>query len=389
MANGNRKPIINLPVKITLTNEGVSWFISHNRKLSKFRTVDDLLEYGVSLDCFYPVSLQKMISIDYLYKIEISCIEFSSKRKEIMDLSKLLVYGILYKKFDYEIFWQFIKSPLIKKWNRINPSRIIDENSIFNELFLKNMMARNTELISEIFKEILDPITLNIKEDLSLSPEEQYIQICLSKRYLESIRSIVWWILSKSRKLGEYSLIIPVIRAKLTEFLDKAKIAEYLALMVMELAANAENTRFREIARDIYKRQVVDIERLIVNKEIREALCRRMEKRGDQLYMMWKISGKGASIGTENRLKVVLFNRKYDYDKLKEEVEDKKRLDLKNKNLFDFYQEIPEQKKNKELGFFYLSYLNEACEKQNVRFDSNVSQLPQRDLTVITLSLKF
>ena len=388
MVNRNRKPVINLPVKITLTNEGVSWFISHKRKLAKFRTVDDLLEYGVSLDCFYPSSLQKMVSIDYLSKIELSCIEFSSKRKEIMDLSKLLVYGILYKKFDYEIFSQFIKSPLIKKWNRINPSRVIDENSNFNELFLKNVMARNAGLISEIFKEILDPIILNIKEDLSLSPEEQHIQICLSKRYLESIRSIVWWILSKSRKLGEYSMVIPVIRAKLTKFLDKAKIAEYLALMVMELAANAENTRFREIAREIYQRQV-DIERLIVNKEIREALCRRMEKRRDQLYMIWKISGRGASIGTENRLKVVLFNREYDYEKLKEEVEDKKRLDLKDKNLFDFYQEIPEQRKNKELGFFYLSYLNEACEKQNVRFDSNVSQLPQRDLTVITLSLKF
>ncbi len=388
MASGNRKPIINLPVKITLTNEGISWFISHKRKLSKFRTVDDLLEYGISLDSFYPASLQKMVTIDYLSKIELSCIEFSSKRKEIMDLSKLLVYGILYKKFDYEIFWQFIKSPLIKKWNRINPSRVMDENSNFNELFLKNMMARNAGLISEIFREILDPIIMNIKEDLSLSPEEQHIQICLSRRYLESIRSIVWWILSKSRKLGEYSMIIPVIRAKLEEFLDKAKISEYLALMVMELTANAENTRFREVAREIYHRQV-DIERLVLNKEIREALCRKMEKRRDQLYMVWKISNKGASIGTENRLKVVLFNRKFDYEKLKEEVEDKKRLDLKDKNLFDFYQEIPEQRRNTELGLFYLSYLNEACKKQNVRFDSNVSQLPQRNLTVITLSLKF
>ena len=114
-----------------------------------------------------------------------------------------------------------------------------------------------------------------------------------------------------------------------------------------------------------------------------------MEKRRDQLYLIWKISSRGASIGTENRLKVVLFNHEYDYEKLKEEVEDKKRLDLKDKNLFDFYQEIPEQRRNTELGLFYLSYLNEACEKQNVRFDSNVSQLPQRDLTVTTLSLKF
>ena len=40
------------------------------------------------------------------------------------------------------------------------------------------------------------------------------------------------------------------------------------------------------------------------------------------------------------------------------------------------------------MGLYYLSYLSEACEKVNVRFESNASQFGS-DLTVINLSFAF
>jgi hypothetical protein len=42
-----------------------------------------------------------------------------------------------------------------------------------------------------------------------------------------------------------------------------------------------------------------------------------------------------------------------------------------------------------ELGRYYLSFLQSACEKQNVRIESIVSQPARSDLTVIRLSLQF
>jgi hypothetical protein len=42
-----------------------------------------------------------------------------------------------------------------------------------------------------------------------------------------------------------------------------------------------------------------------------------------------------------------------------------------------------------ELGLYYLSYLNEAASKVNVKFDSLVNQIRNSDLTVITLRLVF
>ena len=42
-----------------------------------------------------------------------------------------------------------------------------------------------------------------------------------------------------------------------------------------------------------------------------------------------------------------------------------------------------------DLGLYYLSYLSEACEIVNVRFESNASQFRDSDLTVINLSFGF
>ena len=42
-----------------------------------------------------------------------------------------------------------------------------------------------------------------------------------------------------------------------------------------------------------------------------------------------------------------------------------------------------------DLGLYYLSYLSEACEKVNIKFESLVNQFKDNDVTVITLSFIF
>ena len=98
-----KKPFLELPLKVVLTEEGASHFISRKKRLLRFRLADNVEEYGISLSTFAPLSLQSMILVDYVSKIEISMPEFVTSRQEIMDLSKLVVYSVLYKQFDREI----------------------------------------------------------------------------------------------------------------------------------------------------------------------------------------------------------------------------------------------------------------------------------------------
>ena len=56
-----RSPQIDLPLKITLTPQGVEWFVRNRRKLSQLRMADSRLEYGITVSGF-PVSRQHRIS---------------------------------------------------------------------------------------------------------------------------------------------------------------------------------------------------------------------------------------------------------------------------------------------------------------------------------------
>jgi hypothetical protein len=103
MSASDKKFLLELPLKVILTEDGASNFISHNKKLLRFRVADNLDEYGISLNEFSPQSIQNMILLDYISKIEISMSEFVSSRQEVMDLSKVIVFSLLYKQFDREV----------------------------------------------------------------------------------------------------------------------------------------------------------------------------------------------------------------------------------------------------------------------------------------------
>lgn len=380
--------MIDLLLKITLTEEGIESFIMHHKKLDRFRTADNMLEYGISLKRFPPSSLQKLIMMDYVSRIEISRAEFLSKRSEIMDLTKLIVYGILYKKFDGFIYQTLVESPLVDKRSSFSSSshRITSKESEIDEAYLKNILSKDQHRVGKVAEEILAPVIEEIKNDSSLSKEEQEIKVFLSEKYLQNLRRYVWYILLKSEGLQEYYSFLPALRDGLKKYLEIAKISEYLSLMLMELAIYAENTNLQKVAKEMYPNSK-NIEDLILNENIRKKILQRVERDIEYLYLIWRIRGKKFSIGTENRLQITLFNREYRHRKLQHEIENKKRLNLKEKTLFDFYKNIPEKKINTELGLYYLSYLNEACEKMNIRFDSIVSQQLQSGLTVITLCL--
>lgn len=380
--------IKNLPIRIILTENGINFFIKHNKKLNRFKMADDLEEYGISLDTFAPGSIQRMLLIDYISKIEISRVEFVSKRQEIMDLTKLIVYGLLYKQLDSIIFKKILDSSLIKNWNRNNPGNIIDEKTNINEGYLQKVLTMTEEVVKKVKQSLLSPIMVKISSDGNLLDEEKKIKFLICEKFLSNLRPSIWFILSKFQTSNDYLVLLSDIREGVLEYLDKTKIAEYLSLMVMELAINAENTNMQKYAKKVYK-DTINLESLVYDQNMRVKVIREMEDKNENLYLTWKLWGKSGSVSSRNRLQVTLYDRESEYRQIKQIIDDKKGLDLKKKSLTDFYKESPDKLANTELGLYYLSYLSEACEKVNVRFDSVVNQIQKSDLTVITMNLYF
>ena len=383
-----KKLMLDLPLKLILTEAGASNFISHKKNLKRIKLADNVEEYGVSLNKFSPQSIQNMLLLEYISKIEISMSEFVSKRQEVMDLSKLIVYSVLYKQFDREIFQAFIASDCVRRHNRQNPAQLIDEKTNMGEMKLRQILSTKNGLIEQTRKAILAPIWKAIISNKDYSPEEKNVYLLTSEKFMNRLGLMNWYIITKFSKDENFSEMISSVRSLLTKYMDKSKVAEYISVMVMELALNNENANIRKEAQQMYADRD-DISTLVLDPDVRKKIVRELESKHEQVFLSWKIGGGSSSVGKQGRLHITLYNKDDEFQEVKENFEMKAQADTAKRSLVDFYRELPEGQEGTDLGMYYLSYLDDACKKVNVKFESLVNQFTASGLTVINLIFNF
>ncbi len=383
-----KKFILDLPLKVVLTEEGASHFISHKKNLMRFRLADNVEEYGISMEHFSPISVQNMILVDYISKIETSMPEFVSHRQEIMDLSKVIVYSILYKQFDRQIFNALIQCDCVRRYNRTNPGHLIDEKTNIPDKQLRNILSFKDNVIQQSRQTILEPIWKSIMANKDYSPEEKNVYLLMTEKFLNRLNLLNWYIITKFFKAEGFHQILSAIRTALAEYMDKSKVAEYISVMVMELALNCENTNMRKIARILYQ-GIDNADTLIYDPEIRSKIVDELRRKHQLVFLSWKLGGGSASIGKQGSLNITLYNKEDEFQEVKESIESKMSADLNKRSLIDFYRQMPEGEEGTDLGLYYLSYLDDACKKVNVKFESLVNQFTSSDLTVINLKFSF
>ena len=386
--SAEKKFSLNLPLKVILTEEGASHFISHKIKLLRFRLADNIEEYGISLNPFSPQSLQNMILVNYISKIEISMSEFVSVRQEVMDLSKVVVYSLLYKQFDRQLFADFIQTAAVQKHNRKNPTQLIDERTKMSENQLRQILASQKATVQLAKKEILDPVWKSLMENKDYSLEEKNIYLLMTEKFLNRLSLMNWYIITKFYRTEGFSQINIAIRHLLQVYMEKSRVAEYISILVMELALNSENTNMRKEAKRMFA-GIEDVDALIYDPEQREKIVAELKRNHEQVFISWKLGGGSSAIGKQGRLQITLYNKDDEFQEVKENIESKASADTNKKSLIDFYRELPEGQESTDLGLYYLSYLDDACKKVNVKFESIVNQFSSSDLTVINLIFNF
>lgn len=386
MSEEKKKKVLDLPLKIIFNEEGINFFIQSKKKLNKFKLADDIEQYGIFFDSFSPASVQKMLLINYVSYIELSRPEFMSKRQEVMDLSKLVTYGTLYRRFDEVVFHKVLESEVVRKWNRANPANIIDRKTSINETLINTFLEKNRPLISAVKQEMLRPIMEEVMNNASLLPEEKNIQLFLGEKFLNNLRPFIWFIFVKFKDSDDYLGLISDVEVVLQEFMRKSRIAEYLSLMIMELAIMAENSNMQSFAKSRYK-GTLDPMAVMYDPEMRKLIVEEMRHRNQNVFLSWKIGSDSKSVQSRERLQVKVFNKESGFSDLQRQVNDTK-VNIKERSLMDFYKDGPEESAgNTELGLYYLSYLTDECSKVGVHLESMVGQIRESNLTVITLNL--
>lgn len=387
MSASGRKMMIELPLKVVLTEDGASNFISHKKKLKRFRLADNIDEYGISMRQFSPQSIQTMLMLDYISKIEISMPEFVTSRQEVMDLSKIIVYSLLYKQFDRDIYSAIIQCDCVRKYNRAHASQLIDEKTKMSEKQLRSILMSKDEVIGQTRAEILEPVWDSIRKNKDYSIEEKNIYMLMSEKFMNRMSLQNWYVITLFHKKEGFEDMIVSIRNILAQYMEKSRVAEYISVMVMELALNNENTNIRKEAKSMYP-TVDDINALVVDPDVRSKIVKELQKKRVLVSVSWKLGGGSTSIGKQGRLQITLYNKDDEFQEVKENIETKASADTNKRTLIDFYRETPDGG-GTDLGLYYLSYLDDACKKVNVKFESIVNQFSTSDLTVINLIFNF
>ncbi|MGI5173651.1 hypothetical protein H0R92_08630 [Treponema sp. OMZ 840] len=388
MAKVPKKVMLELPLKVALSEEGAASFIRNKKKLVRLKMVDNSEESGVVLERFTPTSLQKLILLDYVSKIEISLPEFTTLRQDLIDLSKLLVFSLFYRQFSSQVQADLLATDVIKKHNRAHPGQFFDSKTKVPPRTLQSIMKKYASHINDMKRLILDPLNMEIVKNKNYSDEEKNTYLLMIEKFLSKLSPYNWYLIVLFSKQNGFKHMLEAVRKGLRDYMGKGTIAEYISLMFMEIASNCEASNMAKEAERLYKgagESAITLYDPIVRKKIIAELTRKNKL----VCASWKFGGSSASIGKQGMLQITVYNQDDEFQEVKESIETSKSADLNKKNLIDFYKELPQHGSRTDLGLYYLSYLNDACKQVNIKFDSHVTQFTSSDLTVINMMFNF
>jgi hypothetical protein len=341
------------------------------------------------LDSFSASTLQRLILAGYISQVEVSRSDFTAKRSEVMDVSKLIVYSILYRHFIDAAWKEISVSDILTGYNRGRTKTPFMREHLDAGGSIYTSAAEGAGEAVKLLEGLAESAVYDLmRTGNGFSEEEKKVFSGLGLRYLSNISAPFWLLLAGSAGTEALPPLLSTLRELLAVYMRKSNIADYLALLLMEIGVYAEQNLVRRASEELFQGNL-DADAIMRNSEARSRVLAEMERQGARVTIVWKIRGRGQSIGTDKRLEIILYNRDSDAESLRRQFENKKGLDTDNHSLSDYYDRIVSSGSGEALGLFYLGYIEEACRKHQIRFESHVSRIDKSDLTAVRLVLHF
>ena len=414
MVKTKRNKVISVPIRLLLTERGVDHFLKSNQPLSRFRLSNAQQEYGVELRDFTPATVQKMMRLDFVGKIELAVTDIAENRAGLIDFTKLVIYGMLYRQFDTEIFEALMESDLVRTWNRHNAKNPIDFQTNVNTAYLQRTLQRNPDGVAAMKRDVLEEVFRNITRSTTLITEEKRLHSLIAERFLDTLGPLTQFLLVAHRGSPSYHDMTALMQHRLTSYLQKTSVAEYLALMLLEVLTSLKHggSLVRGRSPDNGRRNGDDAygpRRAGVTTADPDGARAGSGVSGEHgapgaspsdaevdaecgaeaIGLLWKIRRHSRTPGDRGRLHLVISNRHNRFEEVKHAVNDRANHAVNRKSLNDFYLQDPEAADSNSLGLYYLSFLHEACRKVGIHFESFVHNVPEEDRTMVNLVLHF
>lgn len=375
--NPSGRESISAPVQIQLNPAGLDFFLRNEHKLGSFSLTREKAENGYRLQSVNAKALQQLLRMDLLKQVSMTIEEAAPVREAVTDLGKLLMYGMVYRQFADTVLEIILDSAPIKRWNRKNPKQQIHIGSINNRNiteFLKTRTGETTGLSRYFQREALSSVAADSVPDM-----KKAATFCGS--LLDHLNKFCWFFFSAYRKDPGIGQVIERVKNELTAYLSRMILIDHTALVLIELLQQIELESITSAAGLLFGKNR-DIFPIIADPVLLAKLRHYRKQAGGSVHLSFRFEKTGLERGLCNRMKITLASKEASYRNFSRKLHRSLRSEKTGKTLGDYYKD---QNEIANLGFHYIRYLKETCERQGLRFDSFVNHIEDGDFTVIHL----
>ncbi|NCN05775.1 MAG: hypothetical protein GW949_09100 [Spirochaetales bacterium] len=316
------------PLGITLNLEGVEYFRNNLVDVEKTRIVYPSVEAR---------PLQSLAIRGYLEALDYKVGDISRERGNLIDLTKLMAYGMLYRQFEARVWDLLLGSDLVHRWNSEYPKFAILAGEHSRSVDLRNFVKIHKEKIRKVKQDLITLSIAEIDNDSRLQESERRKRRYMALKFLNVTDAFAWLILATFSEHPDSGVLLSEIFRSLVSFLQKSEVAENLSLLLVELVVVESGVSSFDT--DVPGHVPVGI---------RMEFSHRTREMGERTQLWVYLQSEG---NTEDL----------------EDMKDLPRLD----GLLD----SPEYKgiTNREILGYYYSYLKKACRTSNILLDTGVS----------------
>ncbi|MCX7949852.1 MAG: hypothetical protein N2509_07030 [Treponemataceae bacterium] len=384
--NSERPRCIDLRSRIVLTPEGAAFFQKRvGAGLHVFETPDGDKRYGFKLKALDIPWLKRLLLAGFVDKAEFPVRDLTSVKNEIGDLARLVVFSLQYGFFNAAVIQRAVNSSVIHKWNRSHPHQALDAQNAVSPVELKNALKSRTEAVAQIKKEIQEPVLKNLSLDSRRTPDEKRRLALFVQDLLETVDPLIYFVLLCSTP-EERQVIERDVKRLLDVCLERVDLADYLSLMVLELMGAAERSTLISLLGPDVKPS--EIRATLERPEKRQELLARLPN-GLASIMVWSLSKRWAVDRWRFRLRLSLYDGSNSFEDTKRMFEERGRLSLGERSLQEVYEHGTGPYGDDGLGWYYLSFIGEACEHMGVQFEASVKQQQGKGTSSVNLVLVF
>ena len=267
--NSDSSQPLNIPVNLALNTVGLD--IMNIRDAHKETASSG---YEIQLKEYKPELIQKLMVQNCLHRIDISLDDIRTSRKEILDLTKLVLFSQLYNQFRRENFEITVSSPLILQWNRQNPRKQIDSHSDQSLMRMEDTLIKRSDEVNLFRQEIMKKLWAD-HNYLFRGDDDHQKRMGMAGKLLSHIHPFTQTVLLDYAKIEDVKTLRSRIIDKIALYLKRYCLPEYNALVLLEYLQCSERENLTALYRKIMESNGREISEFPMNGMIRKELIRR------------------------------------------------------------------------------------------------------------------